>query len=47
MGAGGQLPARPPGLREVGVTLTPHVHNFEMMKIRILNGGRDHRLSGG
>jgi mannitol 2-dehydrogenase len=21
------------------VTLTPHVHNFEMMKIRILNGG--------
>jgi len=29
---------RPP-LEEVGVTFTPHVHAFEMMKIRILNGG--------
>ena len=29
---------RPP-LEAVGVTLTPHVHAFEMMKIRILNGG--------
>ena len=29
---------RPP-LEAVAVTLTPHVHAFEMMKIRILNGG--------
>jgi mannitol 2-dehydrogenase len=29
---------RPP-LEDVGVTFTPHVHAFEMMKIRILNGG--------
>ena len=29
---------RPP-LEKVGVTFTPHVHAFEMMKIRILNGG--------
>ena len=29
---------RPP-LEEVGVTLTPHVHAYEAMKIRILNGG--------
>jgi mannitol 2-dehydrogenase len=28
-----------PALEKVGVTLTPHVHAFEMMKIRILNGG--------
>jgi mannitol 2-dehydrogenase len=28
-----------PAFEKVGVTLTPHVHNFEMMKIRILNGG--------
>lgn len=29
---------RPP-LEKVGVTFTPHVHAFEKMKIRILNGG--------
>ncbi len=29
---------RPP-LEKVGVTLTPHVHAYEAMKIRILNGG--------
>ncbi len=29
---------RPP-LEKVGVTFTPHVHAFETMKIRILNGG--------
>ena len=28
-----------PALEKVGVTFTPHVHAFEMMKIRILNGG--------
>lgn len=28
-----------PLLEQVGVTFTPHVHDFEMMKIRILNGG--------
>jgi mannitol 2-dehydrogenase len=33
------FPAGRPPLEEVGVTLTPHVHAFEMMKIRILNGG--------
>lgn len=33
------FPAGRPPLEKVGVTLTPHVHAFEMMKIRILNGG--------
>ncbi|WP_137109815.1 mannitol dehydrogenase family protein [Rhodobacter sp. SY28-1] len=33
------FPAGRPAFEKVGVTLTPHVHNFEMMKIRILNGG--------
>jgi mannitol 2-dehydrogenase len=33
------FPAGRPAWEKVGVTLTPHVHNFEMMKIRILNGG--------
>jgi mannitol 2-dehydrogenase len=33
------FPAGRPRLEEVGVTLTPHVHAYEMMKIRILNGG--------
>ena len=33
------FPAGRPPLEEVGVTFTPHVHAFEMMKIRILNGG--------
>lgn len=33
------FPAGRPPLEQVGVTLTPHVHAFEMMKIRILNGG--------
>ena len=33
------FPQGRPALEKVGVTLTPHVHNFEMMKIRILNGG--------
>ena len=28
-----------PALEKVGVTFTAHVHAFEMMKIRILNGG--------
>ena len=28
-----------PALEQVGVTFTPHVHAFEAMKIRILNGG--------
>jgi mannitol 2-dehydrogenase len=33
------FPSGRPAFEKVGVTLTPHVHNFEMMKIRILNGG--------
>lgn len=33
------FPAGRPALEKVGVTFTPHVHAFEMMKIRILNGG--------
>jgi mannitol 2-dehydrogenase len=33
------FPQGRPALERVGVTLTPHVHAFEMMKIRILNGG--------
>lgn len=33
------FPAGRPALEKVGVTFTPHVHAFETMKIRILNGG--------
>ena len=33
------FPTGRPPLELVGVTFTPHVHAFEMMKIRILNGG--------
>ncbi|QYZ70092.1 mannitol dehydrogenase family protein [Neotabrizicola shimadae] len=33
------FPAGRPALERVGVTFTPHVHAYEMMKIRILNGG--------
>ncbi|MBL9052581.1 MAG: mannitol dehydrogenase family protein [Tabrizicola sp.] len=33
------FPSGRPAFEQVGVTLTPHVHAFEMMKIRILNGG--------
>lgn len=33
------FPAGRPALEKVGVTLSPHVHAFERMKIRILNGG--------
>ena len=33
------FPAGRPALEEVGVTFTPHVHAYEVMKIRILNGG--------
>lgn len=33
------FPLGRPALEKVGVTFTPHVHAFEMMKIRILNGG--------
>ncbi len=33
------FPAGRPALEKVGVTFTPHVHAFEAMKIRILNGG--------
>lgn len=33
------FPAGRPAWEKVGVTMTPHVHSFEMMKIRILNGG--------
>ena len=33
------FPQGRPALEQVGVTFTPHVHAFEMMKIRILNGG--------
>ena len=39
MGAGGQLPRRPPGARKGRRDLHHHVHAFETMKIRILNGG--------
>ena len=34
-----KFPAGRPAFEKVGVTLTPHVHSFETMKIRILNGG--------
>lgn len=34
-----RFPAGRPPLEKVGVTFTPHVHAFEAMKIRILNGG--------
>ena len=33
------FPTGRPALEKVGVTFTPHVHAFETMKIRILNGG--------
>ncbi len=33
------FPTGRPPLEQVGVTFTPQVHAFEMMKIRILNGG--------
>ena len=33
------FPAGRPAWEKVGVTFTPHVHAFEAMKIRILNGG--------
>jgi mannitol 2-dehydrogenase len=33
------FPAGRPAWEAVGVTFTPHVHAFEAMKIRILNGG--------
>lgn len=33
------FPSGRPAFEKVGVTFTPHVHSFEMMKIRILNGG--------
>jgi mannitol 2-dehydrogenase len=33
------FPAGRPALEKAGVTFTPHVHAFEAMKIRILNGG--------
>ncbi|MEO8243018.1 MAG: mannitol dehydrogenase family protein [bacterium] len=33
------FPAGRPALEKVGVTFTDHVHEFETMKIRILNGG--------
>jgi mannitol 2-dehydrogenase len=33
------FPQGRPALEMVGVTLTPHVHAYELMKIRILNGG--------
>lgn len=33
------FPAGRPALEKVGVTFTDHVHAYEMMKIRILNGG--------
>ena len=33
------FPQGRPALEAVGVTFTPHVHAYEMMKIRILNGG--------
>lgn len=34
-----RFPAGRPALEKVGVTFTDHVHAFETMKIRILNGG--------
>ena len=34
-----RFPAGRPALDKVGVTFTGHVHEFETMKIRILNGG--------
>ena len=34
-----KFPAGRPALERVGVTFTPHVHAYETMKIRILNGG--------
>jgi mannitol 2-dehydrogenase len=33
------FPSGRPPLEKVGVTFTPHVHAYEAMKIRILNGG--------
>ena len=33
------FPSGRPALERVGVTFTPHVHAYEAMKIRILNGG--------
>ena len=33
------FPTGRPALEKVGVTFTPHVHAYEIMKIRILNGG--------
>jgi len=33
------FPTGRPALEKVGVTFTPHVHVYEAMKIRILNGG--------
>ncbi len=33
------FPSGRPALEKVGVTFTPHVHAYEAMKIRILNGG--------
>ncbi|OYW58094.1 MAG: mannitol dehydrogenase [Rhodobacterales bacterium 12-65-15] len=33
------FPSGRPDFEKVGVTLTPHVHSYEKMKIRILNGG--------
>ena len=33
------FPMGRPALEKVGVTFTPHVHAYEAMKIRILNGG--------
>lgn len=34
-----RFPAGRPALENVGVTFTRHVHEFEAMKIRVLNGG--------
>ena len=39
MGVEDNFRAGRPALEKVGVTFTPQVHAFEMMKIRILNGG--------
>ncbi len=33
------FPMGRPALEKVGVTFTPHVHAYELMKLRILNGG--------
>jgi mannitol 2-dehydrogenase len=33
------FPSGRPALEKVGVTFTPHVHVYEAMKIRVLNGG--------